>query len=184
MTLKKRGTISQEALSLLQGQPRIRSPTSEDLGLQFGSFLDGWDKQCHKALEQRQSHVIVDQVLYQLDGWGGQRCWRGPWSSRTHYLLLCSLHHHLSCAFCCSEPGKALYGEVTLPAHLELVSRYRQEEESEEGGDGEPTQERPPGQSWRLTAIEMSCLASAWRNSGLMEEERARLGQISFILRI
>lgn len=55
----------------LAPQPQSeRLPTVEDLGLQFARLLDGWYQQLHEAFEQRLAHVIVDQVLDQLDGWG------------------------------------------------------------------------------------------------------------------
>lgn len=47
-----------------------RHRTVEDFGLQFAGLLEGRYQQLHKALEQRLAHVVVDQVLDQLDGWG------------------------------------------------------------------------------------------------------------------
>lgn len=55
-----------------------RIPTADDLGLLFAGLLEGRYQQRHEALEQRRAHVVVDQVLDQLDGWGRQGRWRGP----------------------------------------------------------------------------------------------------------
>jgi hypothetical protein len=82
------------SLSHFQGAVPWRSPTTEDLGLQFGCLLDWWHEQRHKALEQRQAHVVVDQVLYQLDGWRRREMLGRPCVlPNLPYLLPCCLCH-------------------------------------------------------------------------------------------
>lgn len=66
------------SLSHFQGAVPWRSPTTEDPGLQFGCFLDWRDEHGYEALEQRQAHVVVDQVFYQLDGWGRREMLERP----------------------------------------------------------------------------------------------------------
>lgn len=102
------------SLSCFQRAVPQRSPTTEDPGLQLGCLLDRWYEQGHKALEQRQAHVVVDQVLYQLDGWRRREMPGRP------CVLPNPAHLSPRCLTPLLAPSAAQhwgrpYGEVTLP---------------------------------------------------------------------